>query len=218
MITGEKMISQFETNPYFKNIFKATYNTKKQFISYWHQINEIIERKPSTILEIGIGNGFVSKYLKDKNFNIVTLDIEKRLKPDKVGSVLDIPFIENCFDVVACYEVLEHIEYKYFRKALSEMYRVCKKYVIISLPDVSRVYIVFIHIPKIGIIKRLVPMPTLKKRKHQFDGAHYWEIGKLYYPLSRIKEDIFNEGFHILKTYRVFENIYHRFFVLTKNV
>ena len=53
------MKPQVEPNHYFNE----SYNSKERFISYWHQINEIIKLKPKKVLEIGIGNGFVSKYL-----------------------------------------------------------------------------------------------------------------------------------------------------------
>jgi len=42
-----------------EHYFKKSYDTKARFISYWHQIDEIVQFNPTTILEIGIGNGFV---------------------------------------------------------------------------------------------------------------------------------------------------------------
>jgi len=196
--------------------FNKSYDTKERFISYWHQINEIMELNPKKVLEIGVGNGFVSKYLKERGVNVITLDIDERLKPDAVGSVLDIPFSESSFDVVTCYEVLEHLPYENFKKALSEIFRVSKSYAILSLPDASRVYRLYVHIPKVGIIKKLIPLPRYDRRIHKFDGEHYWEIGKAGYPLNKITKDIESVRFNIVKTYRVFEYPYHRFFVLKK--
>jgi len=206
------MKPQVEPNHYFNK----SYDTKERFISYWHQINEIINLNPKTVLEIGIGNGFVSKYLKERKVNVITLDIDKRLNPDVVGSVLNMPFSDKSFDVVACYEVLEHLPFKNFPKALSEIFRVSKYYAILSLPDASRVYRIYIHIPKIGIFKKLIPLPKLKPSVHKFDGKHYWEIGKAGYPLSKIINEIQKAGFKVEKTYRIFENPYHRFFILRK--
>lgn len=59
---------------------------------------------PGELLEvgIGIGNGFVSRYLRDRGVNVTTLDIDKDLKPDVVGAVLDIPFPKASFQVVMC--------------------------------------------------------------------------------------------------------------------
>jgi len=206
------MKPQVKPNHYFNK----SYDTKERFISYWHQINEIIKLNPKTVLEIGIGNGFVSKYLKERKVNILTIDIDKRLNPDVVGSVLNMPFSEELFDIVACYEVLEHLPFENFSKALFEIFRVSKSYAILSLPDASRVYRVYLQIPKIGIFKRLIPLPRLKNPTHKFDGEHYWEIGKAEYPLSKIINEIQKAGFRIEKTYRVFENPYHRFFILRK--
>ena len=87
---------------------------------------------------------------------------------------------------------------------------------ILSLPDVNGFYRLNVRIPKIGEIKWLIPLSRLRKPAHNFDGEHYWEIGKAGYPLSKIISDIKNTGFKIEKTYRVFEHPYHRFFTLRK--
>lgn len=208
------MKPQVKPNHYFVN----SYDSKNRFISYWHQINEIIKLNPKKVLEIGIGNGFVSKYLKERKVNILTLDVDKRLNPDIVGSVLNIPFSDESFDVVACYEVLEHLPFENFSKALSEIFRLSKSYAILSLPDASRVYRVYLQIPKIGVFKRLISLPRFKNLIHKFDGEHYWEIGKVGYPLKRIIKEMQMVGFEIEKTYRIFEHPYHRFFILKKKI
>jgi len=51
---------------------------------------------------------------------------------------------------------------------------------------------------------------------NKFNGEHYWEIGKAGYPLNRIINEIQRAGFKIEETYRIFENPYHRFFILKK--
>ena len=209
---NEKLKPQVKPDHYYK----ITYDTKERFCSYWHQIHEVLSLNPSEVLEIGIGNGFVSRYLRDRGVNVTTLDIDKDLRPDVVGSVLDIPFPKASFQVVVCCEVLEHLPYENVSRALSEISRVSKQYLVLSIPDRNRVYRLFLHVPKIGIIKKLLPLPRIKKPIHTFDGEHYWEIGKAGYPLKRIIGDIKNNGLEMLKTYRVFEMPYHRFFVLRK--
>ena len=199
-----------------EHYFKKSYDTKARFISYWHQIDEIVQFNPTTILEIGIGNGFVSDYLKKRGYNIKTIDIDERLKPDYIGNVLNLPFDDSSFQVVSCCEVLEHIPYENFKTALSEIYRVTNNYAIISIPDVTRAYRLDIQIPKIGEITKLIVLPKRKKIIHKFDGEHYWEIGKKNYPLNKIINDINLSGFTILKTYRIIEFKYHRFFILKK--
>ncbi|MCX6802011.1 MAG: methyltransferase type 11, partial [Candidatus Diapherotrites archaeon] len=94
--------------------------------------------------------------------------------------------------------------------------RVSKANAVISLPDSSRAYRLSIQLPKTGHIKKIIPVPRICSKKQVFDGQHYWEIGKAGFPLAEIKSAIEKEGFEIERTYRVFENPYHRFFVLKK--
>ena len=139
--------------------FNKCYDSKQRFMSYWHQINEIIKLNPKKTLEIGIGNGFISKYLKERSLNIITLDIDRKLNPDVTGSVLQMPFGNESFDAVACYEVLEHLPYSNFGAVLAEIFRVSKSHAIISLPDINRAYRFNVQIPKICEIRKLIPLP-----------------------------------------------------------
>ncbi len=206
------MKSHQKLDPYFD----IDYDSKQRFCSYWHQINEIISLKPNNILEIGIGNGFATRYLRDKELNVTTLDIAHELRPDVAGSVLAIPFKNGSFDVVACCEVLEHLPYSEFPKALKEIHRVSRKHVVLSLPDVTTVYRINIEFPRIRPIKRLINHPFHRPAQHAFDRYHYWEIGKTGYQLKKVKLDIAGLDFNMIKTYRVFESYYHRFFLLEK--
>lgn len=208
------MKPQVEPDHYFNKI----YDTKGRFISYWHQIHEIIKLNPKGVLEIGIGNGLVSAYLKKRGVNLTTLDIDKRLNSDIVGSVLELPFLNESFEVVTCYQVLEHLPYRDFPKVLREIYRVSNSYAVLSLPDLSRVYRFNIQIPKVGELKMLIPLPRLKPLIYKFDGEHYWNIGTVGYSLRKVMSEIYNAGFKIKKNYRVFEIPWHRFFVLKKRM
>ncbi len=166
------------------------YDSKERFCSYWHQIQEVLLLNPKEVLEIGIGNGFVSEYLRKMGLKIITLDIDEKLKPDVTASILKMPFNDASFDVVACCEVLEHLPFENFNRALSEVFRVSREFAVLSLPDISRAYRFNMQIPKIGEIKKLIKLPMLKNSIHQFDGEHYWEIGKANYSLKKIMEDI----------------------------
>ena len=199
-----------------EHYFNEEYDVKGRFVTYWHQINEVKTLNPKDILEIGVGNKFLSKYLKDRGFKITTLDIEAKLYPDVVGNVLTIPFSNGSFDVVTCFELLEHLPYSDFQKGLKELRRVSKLHVIMSLPDVTAVYRFHIELPRIKPIRKMIRHPFPRTSIHTFNGHHYWEIGKKNYPLRKIEQDIKHTGFTIRDTYRVFEFCYHRFFLLSK--
>lgn len=194
----------------------SDYDTKGRFSSYWHQVNEIKSTGAKSILEVGMGNGFTSQYLSQRGLQIDTLDIDPELNPTFVGSVTSIPIDSNSYDCVVCYEVLEHMPFDCFFIALSELCRISKKWVIISLPDASRSYRILARLPLGLKIKWRIPVPNIPARKLPESDEHFWEIGTQGFPLSRIESVIGETPLIITKTYRVFEHIRHRFFIMSK--
>ena len=116
-----------------------------------------------------------------------------------------------------CYEVLEHLQYVNFSKALSEIYRVTDEYAILSLPDATQAYRFEFWIPMLGVFTGLLKLPWVHPQ-HVFDTDHRWEIGMHGYPLRRIIGDIKKVGFEVVRTYRAFEHPGHRFFKLKKTI
>jgi SAM-dependent methyltransferase len=189
------------------------YDTKDRFISYWHQIKLVVDSRPDNVLEVGVGNGFVSNYLRNLGVNIHTLDFDERLEPDTVGSVLELPFEDDQFDVVCCFETLEHLPWETFDTAVSELSRIAKRWVMLSFPD--RTPYVRIDIEwrfHREIAHKLRDMPNPTPEVHEFNGQHYWEIGRKGWPLSLIVEHISRHDLAIEDKFRSFEDPYHRFF------
>ena len=58
------------------------------FVPIGIKLMKIIKLGSNRVLEIGIGNGLVSKYLKARKITVMTLNIDEKLNPDIVGSVL----------------------------------------------------------------------------------------------------------------------------------
>ncbi|GMO50271.1 MAG: hypothetical protein Ta2G_07650 [Termitinemataceae bacterium] len=193
----------------------SKYVDKGRWCSFYHQIDEILSTKPDSVLEIGIGPGILGTILKKINCPYESIDIDKELEPDHVGSILQMPFPDKNYDTIVCFQVLEHLAYENFTIALNELFRVARKCIILSLPDAGPV--ISIHIPKI-CGRKLFPRPFVKQKEHEFDGEHYWEINKKGYGISRIKANIDDlakkNSFLLEKNYRVWENPYHHFFVL----
>ncbi len=192
---------------------KVNYDSKQRFNSYWYQINEALKLRSRCTLEVGIGNGFVSRYLKQFGLSIITLDVCKDLNPDFIGSVTNMPFKDDQFEACLCYEVLEHLPYEKLPNALLEINRITKNAAILSLPDDSWHVGFSIN----SLQSPTFSVPRLINRTLVWEGHHYWEIGKSNLTLKMILKMINGSGFVIRKTYRVFENPFHRFFVLTKN-
>ena len=131
------------------------------------------------------------------------------------------PFRDKSYDVVLACEVLEHIPWKDVDKALSELHRVSKKYVVISIPYSSVIrFELLLTFPLIG---RILKRPFLNLffripyffKGIKFSGEHYWEMGRKDYPRKKIKF-VFEKYFKILKEVRPILNDYHHFFILEK--
>ena len=196
------------------NYFDPNYDDEKRWMSYFHQVKEILAFKPESVLVIGKGNGLVSEYLKLDGIKTVTLDIDKSLGPDIVASVIKMPFKDNEFDIALCAQVLEHSPYSDFEKSLLEIKRVVRSGAVISLPHFGPAIRFLFKFPIFPEIKFMIKIPYPKK--HIYKGEHYWEIGKLGYPARKIKKSIKEIGFTIEKDYIVFENPLHHFFILKK--
>ncbi|MDD3178668.1 MAG: class I SAM-dependent methyltransferase [Candidatus ainarchaeum sp.] len=210
----DKFKIQVNKDHYYNN-----YDDILRWISYYYQIDNILKLKPKSVLEIGVGNKTTYNYLKDK-INITTCDFDKNLKPDIVGDIRNLPIKDKTYDVVCAFEVLEHIPFSDFKKAIKELKRVSKKYVIISIPYSSIYFNNVFKFPLINRIfhKRFIEM-TIKIplffKKHKFNGEHYWEIGKKGYPIKKIRKIIKTE-YKIIKEESSLLNKYHYYFILQK--
>lgn len=194
--------------------YGATYDHRRRFLSYWNQIDHVRRAEPKTLLEVGIGNGFLTRYLRAHGIDTHTVDFDPRLGPDTVASVTDLPFDDKSFDVVCCFETLEHLPFGDFGRALSELRRVARRRVLVSLPDVTpslRLRLAYGFRESVFDVFR--DYPALFPKVHSFDGQHHWEIGKRGTRLSTVRDAVTRCGLHVLSTHRDPEDPYHRFFV-----
>lgn len=92
-----------------------------------------------TILDVGCGNGAFLNSLPDK-YQTIGLDSSrealKHVRTKAIhGDIASLPFESASFDLVTCLEVLEHLPLTIFERALSEIERVSRKYILISVPN-----------------------------------------------------------------------------------
>jgi len=190
------------------------YVTKQRFASYWYQLNEVVASEPLNVLEIGIGPRLVSSYLIQNNIEVVTLDLDRKLRPDIAGSVLQLPLKEMTFDTVMCCQVLEHFPFKNLKTCLEDIRRITRKKLILSLPDKTLTLSFLLRSSKRISWDFLLPFP-LAFRRHNIKNVkgHFWEIGERGYPYTRLLNVIERAGFSVDRTYRVPDHPYHRFFI-----
>ena len=97
------------------------------------------------VLDAGCGEGFsLNKLISNKigdelegiEYSKEAIALGEKLFPNaniKLGDIYNLPYKTDSFDLVVCTEVLEHLEDP--QKALLEIIRVSKKYLILSVPN-----------------------------------------------------------------------------------
>lgn len=191
------------------------YMAQTRWNSLWSQLDEVQNLNPASVLEVGPGPGLFKSNGAQFGLNIETVDIDPELKPDHMGSVTELPFSDDTFDVVCAFQVLEHLPYEDSLTAFAEMVRVSKHHVVLSLPDVRKVWRFRIDLPGLFTLKKMTGRPFFKPEPHIFDGQHYWEISKQEHPLQRVESD-FKAHAALQKSYQLYDNPYHRFMVFGK--
>ncbi len=199
-----------------KSHYGRSYRAQDRWNAYYHQLTLIAEANPATVLEVGPGEGVVSREMRASGITVTTADIAPDLQPDVVASVTELPMADNSFDAVVACEILEHIRFQDVPKAFSEIARVTKHHAIISVPHPGN--ILFSAIIKIPLLKPFsirIQVPFFWKT-HQFNGEHYWELGKRGYPISAFVAAAESAGLMLIKTEKHTDDPAHRFFLFKK--
>lgn len=112
---------------------------------YREVLNLLRSLELQSILDVGAGEGFTMKKLKMKNEKLKIVGIEysedsvkiaNKIYPDldiRLGNIYNLKFKDDSFDCVLCMEVLEHLDDPV--KALAELKRVTKRYLLLSVPN-----------------------------------------------------------------------------------
>ena len=129
-------IKHTNTNPMQRFLINNFYSS---LLSIVRQIN------PESILDVGAGEGFTLNKLKENNlgkkiegieYTKEAIDLGKKMFPEiniKQGTIYDLPYKNNSFDLIISTEVLEHLDDP--AEAVKEIIRVSKKYLLLTVPN-----------------------------------------------------------------------------------
>ena len=105
---------------------------------------DIIPHDVRAIIDVGCGDGAITNVLAERD-TVMGVDISEEglkhlsVKASPVISSADhLPFGDECVDMVFSSELLEHLPGEVFLKAVSEIKRISRKYILITVPNKER--------------------------------------------------------------------------------
>lgn len=193
-----------------------SYESPERFTSYYYQVLAIQHFRPRSILEVGVGSGTLAALARCQGIDAMSVDIDHDLHPTVTGDILSLPFRAESVDVVAAFQILEHLPFDQFGGALKELARVARAGIALSLPEFGNAAIT-VSVPfvrKLHLSGRALPhwYP-----RHRFDGQHYWEINKRGYRRDQIIKVINSVPLTVGNSWLNPYNPYHHFFTLHKH-
>lgn len=191
-----------------------SYSSQERWNSYWHQLSLVQKSGARSILEVGVGEGVVARELRARGLEVTTLDIAPDLHPDVVGSVTAIPFPDKFFDAVLAAEILEHIRFEDVAIAFKELARVTRTSAVISIPHPGYVFLLIGKIPLLRRFSFLQKIPFFWQT-HQFNGEHYWELGKRGYSEKRFLALAREVGFSLVEAGAYPDDPAHHYFLFS---
>ncbi|WP_407306899.1 class I SAM-dependent methyltransferase [Desulfosporosinus sp. SB140] len=214
MATGRSM--EGEASLPFNRYLTEGYFKSFQWMSYRAQVEAVVNLaakniKPVSILEIGVGNGVVSSILRNFGYKLTTVDINRNLKPDIVGSVTELAtiFKEQKFDIILCAEVLEHLPYKHFENCLESFSRLAD-WTVLTLPRSGR-YLLLLN----GFLKNNWPIDiNIRIPAKSIEPEHHWEIDISLMTSKASLKRLMSKYFSVEKQHRVWGQHKHILFVL----
>jgi SAM-dependent methyltransferase len=161
-----------------------------RLVVIWRQAKEVARLVPGggEVLEIGPGAGYATFLLRTWGMRVTTMDFDPKINPDVVGDVTNPCFMTGSFDCVLAAQVLEHIPLEEFETAVKELARITKRYVVITLPAPLIGLAGLLNAPSFSPVPFTMGLPYYVK--HQFDGQHYWELGKRGSSVKHVRQKI----------------------------
>ena len=211
---------------------------ERRFSSTRIQLTSVtdLEDSVTSILEIGPGNGHFATLMRGLGYEVKTADIKSRTNPDYLGDFRDTEIPEK-FDLVAAFEMLQHLPYEDLPKTLSKLAGLSSRYVLLSVPArVHRLELAF-EVPAMFAPRRFGlgwlrgnhsfsktwEWPRAKDHsKETWEGRedywnpHYWEVGRKSFPRSRFLADIESANLRILWHKHNPHHTYHLFVLAEK--
>ena len=102
------------------------------------EIKNSIPKDVTSIIDVGCGNGVLSNELSN-TWQVIGIDRSRTalrgvVTPKVLGDIAHLPFRDESCDMTLCSEVLEHLPVDLLDKAVTEILRISRKYILITVP------------------------------------------------------------------------------------
>lgn len=142
-LNADKWWKEGETLYLSNHMNKSRFEFFESYVPDWEGIK---------VLDIGCGGGLACEFLAKRGANVSGIDLslnsikaaqehakKSNLQIDyKCGVAESLPYEENTFDIVVCFDVLEHVED--WEKVISEIYRVLNRNGIFLFDTINKTF------------------------------------------------------------------------------
>lgn len=121
--------------PSFSSSWVSNLESRMLWNFYWTQqkIMEPYIRKDYILVELGVGSGFCSNYLRLRGYSIQTIDIDPAKKPDIVCDATNWK-PEKKYNGFLAFQVFEHMPFDVFEKTILNLSKYKIEYLFVSVP------------------------------------------------------------------------------------
>lgn len=110
-----------------------------------HLVADILSLIPedvTSVLDVGCGDGRVINALPDRlevlGFDTTAPALQHVRRPTCKGSIAQLPFPDGAFDLVMCNDLIARLDDDELRKAIFELSRVAKRYLLLTVPNAEQ--------------------------------------------------------------------------------
>lgn len=114
------------------DILTSSLSGHKRDYFLYHKYELIQQYYGSACLDVGSGNGDFSKFLRNRNHQVTSIDVvdQSRHNPTYLFNGKDVPFDDDSFDTSLLMFVLHHTDFQ--QELLKDLIRVTKDHIIIA--------------------------------------------------------------------------------------
>ena len=111
------------------------YDLYLDFPTHWNTVDQILQRNPESVIDIGGARGYISKHLEEAGIPSHTMDISNWARYERVtkhhtkwdARITPWPFTDNQFDIGFSISFLEHMDETVVPAIIKEMVRISKR-------------------------------------------------------------------------------------------